>query len=241
MPFEMLDVLDTAANDGMLMDDAKVGDRICYVVEYRDSLLFYRWFIDKGDMFIRRAEIAKRKLGSMNAMVLEITNLRRDIASADFTLAAPPGFAEREYTGKRPKVGEPAPEWNLTTLDGEPISLRGLRGKVVVLDFWATWCAPCLRAMPHIQELHQRYQDAPVEIIGLTFKETKDAKAYCDSEGFSYPVAVGDEVAELYGVKGLPFVFVIAPDGTLVDYFDVLNPQNRQILERTIRRSLPST
>jgi thiol-disulfide isomerase/thioredoxin len=135
-------------------------------------------------------------------------------------------------------VGNPAPELDFTWSTSESLTkLSDFRGKVVVLDFWATWCGPCVRSFPMVKELTDHYADSPVEVIGVTSLQGNihglgaspiDTKGDPDKEyslmtdyiaakdinwtiGFtSQPVFNQD-----YGISGIPHMAIIAPDGTL--------------------------
>jgi thiol-disulfide isomerase/thioredoxin len=153
------------------------------------------------------------------------------IADAVFTPKVPEGFtkAEPELPGfvvagagapPQPqlavKVGAAAPDFNLTNLDGNTVTLASLKGKVVLLDFWATWCGPCKAAMPTIQKLHEAYKDRGVVILGVnTWEKNADAaKDYMARKKFTYGCLLnGDDLAKAYGVTGIPTLVIIGKDG----------------------------
>ncbi len=128
-------------------------------------------------------------------------------------------------------VGEPAPDWILATADGDALDLEDLRGQVVVLDFWATWCGPCIRALPLLHDVAKwaRAEQLPVRVVTINVFErdrngdaTPDARLQTVTEfwkkhGFSLPVAMDytDETAAAYGVQGIPAMFVIRADGVI--------------------------
>lgn len=111
--------------------------------------------------------------------------------------------------------GSEAPDWQLTDADGATLSLSALRGRVVVLDFWATWCGPCKQAMPALQRVHEAYADAPVTVLGMNaFERGGDAAAYMRAQGYTYrTVLEADAVARRYGVSGIPALLVIDAQG----------------------------
>jgi thiol-disulfide isomerase/thioredoxin len=113
----------------------------------------------------------------------------------------------------------PAPEINAVKWYNTPapLTLAGLRGTVVVVEFWATWCPPCRASIPHLIELNQRYKDKGVVIIGLTDEDDAAAKvgAFVREMKMKYPVGTGSSSGGAYGVQGIPTAFVIARDGTI--------------------------
>jgi thiol-disulfide isomerase/thioredoxin len=114
------------------------------------------------------------------------------------------------------KAGDAAPDFKLADLDGKEVTLASLKGKVVLLDFWATWCGPCKAAMPTIQKLHDEYKDKGVVILGVNTWEEKPqaAREYMTKRKFTYGCLLkGDELAQAYGVTGIPTLVIIGRDG----------------------------
>lgn len=124
-------------------------------------------------------------------------------------------------------VGDPAPEIRLVNLDGGPVALSNLRGKGVVLNFWATWCPPCRREMPLLGSAWNEYQSRNVAIIGIDVGEPPDAvRRFVDSMGVTYPIWTDapsgagnfDDTNELlsrFGGVGLPTTVFIDADGII--------------------------
>lgn len=116
-------------------------------------------------------------------------------------------------------VGSPAPEFggkqffNLPATMSSPVTLASLRGRVVVLDFWATWCGPCVASIPHLIELHNKYADQGLVIIGHTDGSSTELEAFIKAKNMPYLISVGADIGDAYGVSGIPHVFVIDPDG----------------------------
>lgn len=110
-----------------------------------------------------------------------------------------------------------AENFRLYSTSGKLLSLEDMRGKVVVLDFFATWCSPCRRAVPDLIALHERFHDDGVMVIGVNIHDTNDPVEYAERMGITYPILVGGEaVAERYGVTGIPAFVVVSPEGEIV-------------------------
>ena len=117
---------------------------------------------------------------------------------------------------------KPAPSITLPGLDGNELSLAAQHGKVVMIDFWASWCPPCERETPVLTAVYERYRGRPVEFIGISIWDRgQDAMRFVDQYGVGYPVAIDHEgrVAIDYGVTGIPEKFFVDPEGRLVRRF----------------------
>ena len=165
--------------------------------------------------------------------VVTITALKLNpkLEEAQFAMVKPEGYATVEP--KQPKFAQPgmeggpaeqlkvkagdaAPDFKLMGLDGKEVSLASLKGKVVLLDFWATWCGPCKAAMPIMQRLHEDYCDKGVAVVGVSTweKDSQAAKDYFSTKRFTYGCLLGgDDLAKAYGVTGIPTIVVIGKDG----------------------------
>jgi len=114
-------------------------------------------------------------------------------------------------------VGDPAPDWTLRDAEGRAHTLSEYRGRVVVLDFWATWCALCSKVMPRMEKLHRKYREQGVAVFGVSTFETGDPAALMKKKNCTYGLLLkGEEIAPAYGVETLPVVCVIGPDGRVV-------------------------
>ena len=115
--------------------------------------------------------------------------------------------------------GTLAPDFTLPQLDGQPIRLSSYRGKIVLLDFWATWCDPCREEIPHFIELQERYSQAGFQIIGVSMDDAPDpVRTFYQQFQMNYPVVMGNAgIGEDYGgVLGLPIAFILDRDGRIV-------------------------
>ena len=121
-----------------------------------------------------------------------------------------------------PAMGHPAPEFTLSTPEGETVTLSDLRGRPVVLNFWATWCGPCRAEMPELQRLHENLEPAGVVVLGVNQNETETAIASFRQElGVDFPTVIDRRmgVSREYAVNSIPTTFFIDRDGTVRDIF----------------------
>jgi thiol-disulfide isomerase/thioredoxin len=133
-----------------------------------------------------------------------------------------------------------APDFIRSDLTGRPLSLRSYRGKLVLLNFWATWCGPCLTEIPRFVTWQQAYGGAGLQIVGVSMDDhAAPVRRLYEKYHLNYPVVVGDaELGEQFGgVLGLPLSYLIAPDGhVLARYQGELNLEK---VETQIKSLLP--
>jgi peroxiredoxin len=108
------------------------------------------------------------------------------------------------------------PEFSVTGTDGKKVSLKDFRGKIVFLNFWASWCEPCREEMPAMERLYQEFKNKNFVVLAVSVKDRKqDAIDFAKELKLSYPVALDPEgqVGVLYGAWGLPTTYIIGPKG----------------------------
>jgi thiol-disulfide isomerase/thioredoxin len=136
-------------------------------------------------------------------------------------------WSVRHYELLRPLGhADPAPDFSLPRVDGQPghVKLAELRGRVVVLDFWATWCAPCLAMLPVLHDLHREWQPRGVEFIGIDADgpgaTRAEVAAFLARHPIPYPVVIDDqEIGGRYGVVSIPHLVVVGRDGKIERVF----------------------
>jgi len=117
-----------------------------------------------------------------------------------------------------PRIGEAAPAFRLPTLGGRNTTLRSLRGKVVFVDFWASWCVPCRQEFPVLQRLYARYQERGLRVVGITVdQEAANARTFVERAGARFLILhdANRAVAERYAPPSMPTSYVIDREGIL--------------------------
>ena len=141
---------------------------------------------------------------------------------------------------RTPAAGPVAANFSREDLDHRTIELAAYRGKIVLLDFWATWCAPCLAEMPRFAEWQQKYGPRGFQVLGVSMDDdAAPARTASHRLKLNYPVVMGDEkLGGLYGgILGLPLLFLIDGDGRI--RFRHEGEIKLEVLEREIQELLP--
>ena len=142
-----------------------------------------------------------------------------------------------------PQLPRPAPLFSVETLEGESVNLGDYKDKLVVLDFWATWCKPCVDSMPGLQRLYDAYSEKGLVVLGVSIDEDKDrikkVRKFVDKVGVSYPVfsdAGATPAWHTFKVKAIPALFLIDRDGQIVAQW--LGGVDHQAVESEIQKHL---
>ena len=115
-------------------------------------------------------------------------------------------------------VGQAALDFQVKDLNGQPLSLEKYRGQVVLLDFWATWCPPCIAEMPNLKRTYAKYKNQKFEIIGISLDRSKSSlQAYLEEEGITWPQHYDSsrQISNMYQVTGIPSTFLIDAEGVI--------------------------
>ncbi len=136
----------------------------------------------------------------------------------------------------------PAPDFTLKSLDGKNIKLSEQRGDVVMINFWASWCGPCLQEMPALEQLHQRYKDLGFTLLGVNVEQDlKEAKAYLNKVNVTFPILfdVTNQVSNEYEISAMPTTYLVDRDGNLRKLYMGYQPEtSEEIYQQEIKALL---
>lgn len=199
---------------------------------------------DAGTNLLRRIEI------SMNgeSYIADITETKRnpDFATGTFNYTPPPGAKllkdpESVYADPKLTVGKAPYALQAKTIQGKTPNLKDYLGKVVLLDFWATWCRPCVRELPNVLKAYQKYHSKGFEVIGISLDFDKKRLAdFIKTRGIKYNITFDGKAwknadAVRFGVEAVPSTLLIGRDGKIA----ALNPRG-ELLEPAILKALSS-
>jgi peroxiredoxin len=231
----------------------KVNGIDCFIIKIKhaDEEDIKDWietyFIGKDDSMIRKYERTRVMAGDLSKKVITIIDLKTNIQTNEnlFTLTAPKDFKIEKITEtKEPDLlaeGIQAPQFTLKDPTGKDVSLNDFKGRVVVLDFWGTWCIWCVKALPKINALYETYKGRGVEVIGISCKEAPkaDPAGFLKKKNITYTLLLkGEEVAKRYNVFGFPTLYIIGKDGKIVhshlDYTENMDKELGKIIEENL-------
>lgn len=158
----------------------------------------------------------KKALPAIFLVTAVCLSILAEPAQAFFHKGKKPAPVDHEYFKKlgieRPEKGTVAPDFTLTDLSGNRVSLRSLKGKVIFLNFWATWCVPCRQEMPTMEKLHREYKRDGLEVVAVNLRETKEeVLKFVNELNLTFTVLLDKDgkVSEEYGVWSLPLSYFI--------------------------------
>ncbi|GBC92798.1 Thiol-disulfide oxidoreductase ResA [bacterium HR15] len=138
------------------------------------------------------------------------------------------------------KPGAPAPDFELDSLDNQQVKLSELKGKPVFLDFWATWCGPCRRALPHTQAFSEKYK-GKAHILAINVREDKETvREFMEKNRYTFRVLMDSEgmTARAYGVRGIPHFVVIDAKGKIAFIQIGYGPGVEEKLENALKKAI---
>ena len=155
---------------------------------------------------------------------------------SDFKTLTDSDSSSKIFTPKANSTNLPAEDFELTLLSGESLKLSNYRGKVIVLNFWASWCPPCRWEMPSFERVWKEYQGLDVMFIGIAISDRKeDAIEFVESVGVTYPIGLDTTgyISELYSIVHMPTTYFIDRDGNVAR--KLINVANEGVLQVFLR------
>lgn len=136
------------------------------------------------------------------------------------------------------EVGSSAPNFSLTDINGKQVSLADFKGKVVILDFFASWCPPCREEIPDFIKLQNTYSDQGFSMIGVSLVTQDESKEFAGKVGINYPVIVDDgSVSKAYGpIRSIPTTFIIGKDSKIAKIY--IGYRSMDVFEKDIKELL---
>ena len=204
------------------------GNKVeCFVIRIPTNGSVNRLYIAKDSyLILRHIEVVTKATGEIQ-IITDYKRVIEDMPSPD-VFEYQPSNASKEVADvmlpserNQSLVGRPAVDFTLKTVAGSPVHLAELRGKIVLLDFWATWCPPCRHELPTIEALSRKYKDRNVLVYGINDEDLKTAKHFLEAHHPDLETLHDDKdkVHKMYGCRAIPTVLVIDPGGTIVAHF----------------------
>ena len=210
-----------SANQVLLEEPEVVGGILCDVVrttyDVEGRAVEVIWSIARSDHLPRRGRWVNSSYAP-GTMTFTMTDLKagHDLTSSDFVPPRPATLATAPQAPSVVGLGERVPDWELSTTTGQRIGSSSLLGRIVVLDFWNTWCFICRTIAPETRALAREVGGEDVAFVGVNVFETDDAAEYWKHSGATYPsVLAGESLARMLDVSGQPAVVVIDAEGRL--------------------------
>ena len=116
-------------------------------------------------------------------------------------------------------------------LNSEPLKIADQKGKIVIIEFWATWCPPCRRSIPRLIELYKKYKDKGVVLMAFTDEAKETAEPFAKKMNMTYPIGTGSSLGNEYGVEGIPHAIIVGTDGKIAWSGNPLNEKFEKAVE----------
>jgi peroxiredoxin len=221
----------------------------------------FNYLIDSKTHLVRRVTIDQKKLmekvGQPDVkkamLTFDYTTAEAGGALDDKQFAWTPPANSRELTAAAAKhnvedgaadalVGKPAPDFKLTGLDGKTVALVDQKGSVVIVDFWATWCGPCVASLPHLNKVYEDRKAKGLKVFAVSMDEDKSkVKPFVEEHKLTLSVLFADEehkTSEKYSVTGIPQTVVIGKDGVVKKVFIGFGPGSEEMLAKAVDEAM---
>lgn len=194
-----------------------------------------RVYLGVEDGFARKTEMYDPDGEVLMSMVMDNVNLNPTVEAGAFDYTPPEGVAVMDLAAMMSEaisdapetagfeIGQAAPDFTALGPDGKEVKLSDYKGKVVLLDFWATWCAPCIQELPNVIDTYEKYKDDGFEIIGISLDDEKEALTsfLAERDAMTWPQVFDgkgweSEVGALYGVEAIPATFLLDREGKII-------------------------
>jgi thiol-disulfide isomerase/thioredoxin len=194
---------------------------------------------------VAQAGAIGRHVSYFETTIYSDVQMSQPLTSSLFVFTPPPGAMEQSANMTNAHdalLGRPAPDFKLRDLEGAETQLAALKGKVVLLDFWATWCGPCRLTMPKLNNLYKRFRKQDVVIVGIDENEDQQTvQDFIRKNRYEYPIllsARGDPTVASYSAHALPTLVLIDKNGLVADYKVGYGSETEEMLRADLTRLL---
>jgi len=248
------------------LDDIKIGDKAYTALALSAPKVDLILAIDPQTHLVRRMEMDHRKLlvenGEENVKLAMVTvdystaSLNPPAKTVDgpkvdpFAWAPPAGARDvtalqavaEDAPSAKAMEGKPAPDFKLKDLDGKEISLSAQKGHVVLVDFWATWCPPCVASMPHLNKVYEENKGKGLMVIGVSVdQEIEKVAPFVKEKNLAFPVVIDTpqvKAAQLFDAQAIPQTVLIGKDGAVLKVFVGFDPSMVAEMDKAVAKAL---